>query len=96
MFVLGVKSLSVVDTGGGVEATTGGDEISVGVSVDGGGVEVEGDALPAPAITWSRSLSASRYFDSSVRIFALSYLVAGFSPFNSSIALLYSTSASLY
>ena len=94
VLVPGVSALVIVGTGKAVRETVDG-KAGVETSVDGGGVDVGAGALLAIAIIWSRSLNASGYFDSSVRIFALSYLVAGFLPLNS-IALLYASSAASY
>jgi len=69
---------------------------AVGAVVDNeDGVDVGATVLPAIATAWSRSLKACPYSASSIRTLALSYNVAGFSPFKA-IARVYASRASEY
>jgi hypothetical protein len=91
--VPGVEVLVVVNVGEVVGSVVGVGE-TAGVVVD-GAVGVGAGARLAIAITWSRSLRACWYSDNSIRTLALSYNVAGFSPFNA-IAPVYSATALSY
>ncbi len=95
--LVGVNEEEVVGAGVGDNEVMGeivsGDEAAA--TRVGDAVGVGADSLPAIAITLSRSPKASSYCDSRARTLALSYNVAGFSPFDS-IAWLYSVSASVF